>query len=132
MSQENVDKVRRAYEALARHDVQAMDAFAAEYAAPHFEFESVLTGQTYHGAQGLIDQAADLWETLDALSAPEELIDAGTHVVVVLRVSGRGTLSGAVVSQQIAVVWTFDGNQVVRGKSFTSRAEALEAAGLRR
>jgi hypothetical protein len=34
------------------------------------------------------------------------------------------------VSQELAVVWTFEGDKAVRARSFTSRAEALEAARL--
>jgi ketosteroid isomerase-like protein len=89
-----------------------------------------LTGQVYTGAQGLRDLAADLWATVDYMPAMEEIIDAGEHVVVVLRISGRGTRSGVPVAQRVAIVYTFEDDRIVRGKSFTSRAEALEAAGL--
>jgi ketosteroid isomerase-like protein len=92
----------------------------------------VLTGQIYTGVQGAYELAADLWETLpDYGLAVEEIIDRGDRVVAVLRISGTGASSGAPVSQQVAFVWTFEGGKIVRGKSFTSRAEALEAAGLR-
>jgi ketosteroid isomerase-like protein len=74
--------------------------------------------------------ATDLWETLDYTPATEEIIDVGEHVVLVLRISGRGARSGAPVSQRVAIVYTFEDERIVRGKSFTSRAEALEAAGL--
>lgn len=129
MSRENVEIVRTVYEALARRDMEALGALGIEHAAAHFEFESILTGQTYEGAQGLVDLAADLWETLDYVGVPEELIDAGAHIVVVLRIAGRGMRSGAPITQQVAIVWTFDGDQMVRGESFASRAEALEAVG---
>jgi hypothetical protein len=45
--------------------------------------------------------------------------------------SGRGSRSGVPVAQQGAVLVTFDGSTLVSGKSFASKAEALEAAGLR-
>jgi hypothetical protein len=44
--------------------------------------------------------------------------------------SGRGSQSGVSVAQQGAVLFTFDGSTLVSGKSFASRAEALEAAGI--
>ena len=47
-----------------------------------------------------------------------------------LGISAQGVGSGVPVTQEFAVVWTFDGEKVVRARSFTSRAEALEAAGL--
>jgi ketosteroid isomerase-like protein len=38
MSQENVELVRRAYEAFARRDSEALDALGPELLAPDFEF----------------------------------------------------------------------------------------------
>jgi ketosteroid isomerase-like protein len=131
MSQENVEIVRVGLQAFARRDIEAMDAFMREHVAPDAEFESVMTGQVYKGAQGARDMAADLWETVDYVPATEEIIDLGERVVAVLQISGRGTRSGVPVSQRVAVVWTFEDERIVRGKSFASRAEALEAAELR-
>jgi ketosteroid isomerase-like protein len=130
MSEENVEIVRMGYQAMARRDLEAIDALVREHVAPDAEFESAMTGQVYKGAQGARDLATDLWETLDYVLATEEIIDLGEQVVAVLRISGRGTRSGVSVSQQVAMVWTFEDDRIVRGKSFTSRAEALEAAGL--
>src|SRR5918995_6055461 len=130
MSQENVEIVRRAYEALARRDMEVAEVMMRKHLTPDFEFESALTGQVHKGAQGMRDLAADLWDTLDYVPAVEEIIDSGEHVVVVLRISGRGAGSGVPVSQRVTMLWTFKDDRIVRGKSFTSRAEALEAAGL--
>jgi ketosteroid isomerase-like protein len=132
MSEENVEIVRMGYDAFARRDLDAIGAVMRKHVAPNAEFESVLTGQIYTGVQGAYELAADLWETLpDYGLAVEEIIDRGDRVVAVLRISGTGGSSGVPVSQQVAFVWTFEGGKIVRGKSFTSRAEALEAAGLR-
>ncbi len=131
MSRENVEIVRTAYDALARRDIEAGKVIMRKHLAQDFEFESALTGQVHKGAQGMLDLAADLWDTLDYVPAVEEIIDFSEHVVVVLRISGRGADSGIPVSQRVAMVWTFEDDRIVRGKSFTSRAEALEAAGLR-
>jgi ketosteroid isomerase-like protein len=130
MSRENVEVVREGYDNLVRRDMEAAEMMMQKHLAPNFEFESALTGQVYRGAQGIRDLAADLWETLDYVPSPEEFIDLGDDVVVVLRISGRGARSGAAVSQRVAMLFTFEGDRLVRGKSFTSRAEALEAAGL--
>ena len=130
MSEENVELVRITYEALVKRDLAALEAVMREHVAPGFEFESALTGQTYTGAQGARDLASDLWETVDYVPSLEEIIDVGDRVVAVLRISGRGAGSGVPVSQHVAIVYTFKEGKIVRGKSFTSRAEALEAAGL--
>jgi ketosteroid isomerase-like protein len=130
MSQENVEVVREVNDLWRRRDMEAAEVLMQKHLAPNFEFESVMTGQVHKGAQGMRDLAADLWETVDYVPSPEEIIDLGDEVVVVLRISGRGVRSGVAVSQQVAILYTFEGNRIVRAKSFTSRAEALEAAGL--
>ena len=108
MSQENVERVRSAYDALARRDIEAIKALAREYPpAPGFEFESVLTGQVYGGTQGVLDLAADMWETVDYAGAAEEFLDAGDRFAV----RNRHMM-------------------VVRVDSFVDEREALEADGL--
>jgi ketosteroid isomerase-like protein len=74
---------------------------------------------------------SDMWETVAYVPEVEEIIDADDHVIVVLRISGRGARSGVPVTQQVGVVWTLDHDTLVGGKSFTSRAAALEAGGVR-
>ena len=131
MSQENVEVVRAAYEAIARRDRQALDAILREHLAPDFEFEAVLTGATYKGADGLWELLDDIQDTVGYRPEVQEALDLDEHVLIVLRMSGRGSRSGVPVAQQGAVLVTFDGSTLVSGKSFASKAEALEAAGLR-
>ena len=129
MSQENVEVVRAAYEAIARRDRQALDAILREHLAPDFEFEAVLTGATYKGADGLWELLDDIQDTVGYRPEVQEAVDLDEHVLIVLRMSGRGSRSGAVVAQQGAVLVTFDGSTLVSGQSFASKAEALEAVG---
>ncbi len=68
-------------------------------------------------------------ENLGYLPVPEEFIDLGRDVVVVLRISGRGAQSGVPVDAQIVTVWTIEDGRAVRARAFTSREEALKAAG---
>ena len=132
MSQENVERIRGVYEAIARRDLGAIVALIEAYPpAPGFEFESGLTGQVYRGTQAVLNLVTDLWETVGAVPEMEEIIDAGDRVILVLRVSGRGMRSGVPVTQQMGVVWTYDRETLVGGKSFASRTAALEAVGLR-
>jgi ketosteroid isomerase-like protein len=130
MSQENVELVRAAYEAIARRDSAALDAILADHVAPDFEFEAVLTGATYKGVDALRELLDDIQDVVGYTPAVQEAIDLDEHVLVVLRMSGRGSQSGVSVAQQGAVLFSLAGNQFVSGKSFASRAEALEAVGL--
>ena len=129
MSQENVELVRAAYEAIARRDREALDAILREHLAPDFEFEAVLTGATYKGADGLWELLDDIQDTVGYRPEVQEAVDLDEHVLIVLRMSGRGSRSGAAVAQQGAVLVTFDGSTLVSGQSFASKADALEAVG---
>jgi ketosteroid isomerase-like protein len=130
MSAENVEIMRTAYEAIARRDRETLDAILRERLAPDFEFEAALTGATYRGLDGFWELLDDIEDTVGYRPEVQEAIDLGDHVLVVLRMSGRGSRSGVSVAQQGAVLVTFDGSTLVSGKSFASKAEALEAAGL--
>jgi ketosteroid isomerase-like protein len=128
MPQENVEVVRAVYDAIARRDREALDAILRERLAPNFEFEAVLTGATYKGVDGFWEMLDDIQDTVGYTPEVQEAVDLDNHVLIVLRMSGRGSRSGVPVAQQGAVLATFDGGTLVSGKSFASKAEALEAA----
>ena len=71
----------------------------------------------------------DAWE--DFRLEPVEFIDAGDRVVVDVLSRARGRTSGVEVERKTTQVWTFRQDKVVRFETFTERARALEAAGLR-
>ena len=87
MSEENVDIIRRAYEAYAQGDLVAM----VEDVDPKVITYTSVDGATYHGPDGLI-QAVAVWvEGFDNWTmTPEEFIDANDHQVIVPCSSIRG------------------------------------------
>jgi ketosteroid isomerase-like protein len=127
MSAENVELVRTAYEAIARRDREALAAILKDHLASDFEFEAALTGATYRGVDALWELLDDLQDTVGYMPEVQEAVDLSEHVLVVLRMSGRGSQSGVSVAQEGAVLFRFDGRKLVWGKSFASRAEAVEA-----
>jgi ketosteroid isomerase-like protein len=85
----------------------------------------------FHGHEGMrrfLESYREAWEWFQL--EPIEYIDAGAQLVAVLRTSGKGRGSGAVVMGEVAQVWTFQGGTATRCLSFPTRREALEAAGL--
>ncbi len=130
MSQENVELVRRAYDAWDRRDFEALP----ELVHPDFEADltvRVLNPDRYVGVEGLRRLVDELGETWEAMTLePEEFIDAGDQVVVpvVARLSGRG--SGLQMEDRIIQVWSIRNGKAERLRVFTDRAEALRSAGL--
>jgi ketosteroid isomerase-like protein len=131
MSKEIVDFLRRGYEALERGDLDTFKTLSRERLGPEFEFHHVWDGRVFKGYEGTMEWLSDTRETWkDYKQEVKEIIELGEHVVVVLGISAEGAGSGVPVAQEFAVVWTFDGDAVVRARSFTSRTDAVEAAGL--
>jgi len=127
MPKKNVERVRRG--------IRSVDAFWAMLADdvvwdvganPLPDIHGV-----YVGRDAVIEASRRYWGTWDdyRLDA-EELIDAGSSVVVVVREQGRGKGSGTPFDRRWAQIWTFSKGQVIRWELFADRASALEAAGL--
>jgi len=85
----------------------------------------------YVGRDAVIKASTHYWGTWDDYQVQaEEILDAGPSVVVILQESGRGKGSGAPFDQRHPQLWTFRAGRIIRWESFSSRADALEAAGL--
>ena len=128
MSEENVELVRRGigsveafWELLDDHVVWDLRG------RPTLDLDDV-----YVGRDAVIRASRHYWGTWKEYSLEaQELIDAGTSVVAVLRERGRGKGSGAPFDDQWAQVWTFSRGRIVRWELYPDRAAALEAAGVR-
>ena len=131
MSQENVERVRRAFAAYNRGDV---DAAVSDFAEDCVYIASgALPGARgmHRGPEGYKKFVGWLRSEFDdARIETDELIDAGDQVVASLTLRGRGRRSGAETKWTIWQVWTVRDGEVTHGQAFTDKAEALEAAGL--
>jgi ketosteroid isomerase-like protein len=134
MSQENVEIVREAFESFLGGDEEK----TAQLLDPEVEFHGTVgglqEGQIAHG-QSEIDQTfesedLEAWE--ERRLEPEEFIDAGDDVVVLLHEYRRGKGSGVELETETAVVVAVSGGRVVRIQGYMDRGAALEAAGLRK
>jgi ketosteroid isomerase-like protein len=61
---------------------------------------------------------------------PDELIDLGDRLLMVGRMKGSGLSSGAVTTNEWALLVTVSAGRVIREQVFFDHAHALEAAGL--
>jgi ketosteroid isomerase-like protein len=131
MSQENVEIIRRAYEAYVRGD---LDGLVRDW-APDCEY--VPTGALPGGAhpvRGPKEYTRFIgWlteEFKESRAEAKSIRDAGDQVVVELAFTGRGKQSGVETHWTLWQVWTLSNGKIVRGRALTSEEEALEAAGL--
>jgi ketosteroid isomerase-like protein len=134
MSQENVEEVRKLWEAWQEGDPADLGDLSLLDAEILYEDNSLPDhlGETYHGHEGVRRAWArfiEPWESFD--NQLEWARDAGDDVVSCHRVQGRGKASGMEVDGRYAYLWRFRGGKVVYLKSYGNPAEALQAVGLR-
>jgi ketosteroid isomerase-like protein len=124
MSEENVELVRRIYDAWDR-DVSARDFIAedVEYVNPSYAVEPGVR----HG-RASFRMVRDIYE--DFMIQIEEILDAGDDVLVLARYTASGRGSGVPLEGEHGYVWTVRDGQAVRFQWFQSHREAYEAAGV--
>ncbi len=60
----------------------------------------------------------------------EELIAVDEHVIVPVRLTGRGRRSGVPVEVNVTLLYSLRGSKIVRIRNYSDKAEALAAVGL--
>ena len=130
MSRENVDVVRRLYEAIARRDSEAVLALYdpdVEWDMSGYPYGDMLTKRSrgHEGLRAFWRELYDAWESYE--HDCHELIDAGAHVISIVTDRGRGRTSGAEVEISAYGVWTVRERTITRAVRFRTREEAFEA-----
>jgi uncharacterized protein len=129
VSHENVEIVRRAHEAFER------GGFAETAALLHPEFAMDQIPRhpeagTYPGETAAKSMNEWVGAFEDFRAEPEEFIDAGDRVVVVLHEHGRARGSTSDLDHRYGIVYTLRDKRIARMQWFNDKAEALEAVGL--
>ena len=133
MSEENVEIVRASTEAINRGDIDG----ALETAADDFEMDWSNSIGPLKGIYKGKEQVKELWTSfVDAFDEvrwdPEEIIEVDeSRVIVVNHVRMRGRGSGIDVDATGVQLWTIRAGKGRRVKLYQSKAEALEAVGLK-
>jgi ketosteroid isomerase-like protein len=130
MSPENVELVRERYQQVNKRGFAAV----ADFLAPEFTMDSpqgVEASQAHDkaGLQEWFEKMDEIWETL--LFDPIEIssLDA-ERVIAVVHTYGRAKGSGIEIDQELTHLWTLRGGKLVRLETYSTKREALEAAGL--
>jgi ketosteroid isomerase-like protein len=128
MSPEDLETVRRAYDAFARGDLQTLKTVLA----PDIEWRTTPDVPFLGNYSGLDEflRAMNEWTGAfeNVTTEIEEMIDAGDNVIVGHRMRGRGRDSGADVDLAIFQVVAVRDGQLTRMHDYATREEALEAA----
>jgi len=131
MPQENVESVRKFFDAFSRGDLEAF----LEPLTPEFEFYPSGafpdTKSVYRGRQGVAefwDLFHGAWESITI--SVERIEDLGEQVLLLGTFHAIGRESGVEVTRQSAWLQAFRDGLLVRNWAFASWAEALEAVGL--
>jgi ketosteroid isomerase-like protein len=134
VSRENVEIVRGIYDAVARRDSATPFAYYAEdivWDVSNSSRAPLMESLVYHGHEGVREnwrEAVSVFGEVDL--DVEELIDAGSQVVAVIREREIGRTSGAPVEASHVAVWTLADGKVARMQIFDDRPAALKAVGL--
>jgi ketosteroid isomerase-like protein len=131
MSQENVERLRRSYEAFNTTQEVDLDIWAADIV--YIQTADVGAGETiYRGREGVAEAIGELTDAFEGLRVePEEFFDLGDRVLAFVRLRGRARRSGVPIDESFAHLATFRGSEIAHWQAYARRDEALEAAGLR-
>ncbi|HZO58330.1 MAG TPA: nuclear transport factor 2 family protein [Solirubrobacterales bacterium] len=127
MSQENLEIIRRGYEHFeATREIRAHPDLVWDVSNLGWPDQQIYRGP--EGAMQFNAEWAAAWDDWEMV--PEDYIDAGEHVVVILTQRGRSKATGIPVEMRFAQVWTLRDGQGTRMQLYASIEEALEAVGL--
>jgi ketosteroid isomerase-like protein len=131
MSDENVQIVQLAFEAIRRRDIEGL----LQMYDPDIEFMP-LTGTLvesggyagHAGVRDYFDEVAQVWEEMRPYAHTTQPV--GDHVVVMGGCAVRGIGSGLESDDRMAWVITVQNGKIVRHRAFGTPEEALETVGL--
>ena len=131
MSSENVEIVRRAYEAFNIDDPEAAIALLdpdVEWTLPaHFP-----DAETWHGRDRVVEGLRSMASSFDSLNLEvHELIDAGDRVVALVHIQGRAAVAGLDLSGMgvDGHIWTLRDGRVVAVRMYGGTGDALAEIG---
>jgi|SRR5215207_9792478 len=132
MSQENVEQLYRAQEALNQRDLDAFIGFQDLDVEIVPRILKVEGGDSYRGHDGLRTWWENLHDVFPDFSAEiDEVRDLGDVILARVRLRGQGLGSEAAMEQTAWYVVEVRDTKAIWWGIFLSEAEALEAAALR-
>jgi ketosteroid isomerase-like protein len=127
MSSQDVEFVRRGFEALSEGGVEALLPFI------HPEFEVTTPPQfaaepdTYRGHEGVRRYFDSFYDAMDEVRfEPSDFRDAQGRVIVPTRLIARGRTTGIETQQDVVLVWALRDGLAIRVEVYATVEAALE------
>ena len=130
MSQENVERIRRAFEGTTTGDFSYLPGLIDEncdFRLPP-EFPGTQTARGPEGFRNVVEEVEEAFE--DIRYDPQEFLDQGDRLFVAVRNIGHAKHTGMAVDLLVYRVYTFRDGKVVTMEAYLDRAAALQAIGL--
>jgi ketosteroid isomerase-like protein len=128
MSQENVDIIRRGFETFLATGEPPWAIFDEAVEVTDHDTPDQGTYRGHAGYARWLIEWGDAWSRWTLV--PEEFIDAGDCVVVVIRLRAVGQSSGIEVERLDALVYRLREGKIVSLDYYNNKPEALKAVGL--
>ncbi len=126
MSQETVALVKRFYERYLTTGEIPWDMVDERVEVHDHDTPDQGAYRGHPGVERWLEDWTDAWS--DWNLEPEEFIDAGNAVIVVIRMHAKGAGSGVELERQDALVYRFSADKILRTDYYNSKDQALEAA----
>ena len=135
MSRENVETIREMFAIVNERGAKAATDALGHLLARDFGLEEATEMPdpgSFTGRDAFIANMAKLEESFKELRLePLEIIDLGERILVVVSMRGQGRGSGAPVEMTFVQLWSLRDGKAVSLRDYATKAEALEAVGLR-
>jgi ketosteroid isomerase-like protein len=130
MSEENVERLRRSYEAF--NVTRSVDLDLWDTDVEYIQTAEIGAGETvFHGREGVAQAVGELTEAFEDFRVePERFFDLDNRVLAFVRLRGRAKQSGVPIDAPFAHVATFRGTRITHWRAYARREEALQSLGL--
>jgi ketosteroid isomerase-like protein len=99
---------------------------------PDVKWKALEDPEPQDGLEGVLQSLGAWYEVWDEVHIElEELIDAGSDVLAVVKMRGRHAGSQTEVAERFFQIWSISEGKIVRFHEYRTRHEALAAVGLK-
>jgi ketosteroid isomerase-like protein len=132
VSQENLNLVRREFQAFNDRDLSTVESTLCEDVVMRLIGGGFadLQGAEFRGRDAYLSWMRDMISTIDGRAEIETIRQVGDQVVVLSAATGSGATSGIPLTNRFGAIYSFRGGRISVIDYYYSADEALKAVGL--